>query len=74
MFNAYQNRSNYSFMDPDPFCVKISEMVLKNMSILDNKIDELLACEGDMETETVDTADVIMQLVDYYQNVANTVR
>lgn len=39
------------------------------MTDLDNKMDELLACEGDAE-EQIDTGDVILQLVEYYQNVA----
>jgi prepilin-type processing-associated H-X9-DG protein len=39
LFNAHQNRTNYSFVDPDPFCLGIAERLLKNMTILDNKMD-----------------------------------
>jgi len=46
LFNANQTRGNHSFSDPDIFCVKISEKILKNMTNLDNKMDELLVCEG----------------------------
>ena len=53
LFNAYQNRNNHSFTDPDPFCLKISEMCLKNMTYLDNKMDELLACESESSDENL---------------------
>ena len=44
LFNAQQNRTNYSFVDPDPFCLNIAEKILRNTTVLDNKMDELLAC------------------------------
>lgn len=55
LFNAHQTRTSYSFIDPDQFCIKISEQILKNISYLDNKMDELLACEGEVPQETTDT-------------------
>lgn len=39
LFNANQNRTNYSFVDPDPFCLSIAERLLKNVAELDNKMD-----------------------------------
>ena len=44
LFNAHQTRNSYAFMDPDQFCIKVAEQVLRNISHLDNKMDELLAC------------------------------
>ena len=44
LFNSYSNRVNHSFIDPDPFCLKVAENCLKNMTYLDNKMDELLSC------------------------------
>lgn len=55
LFNSHQTRSSYSFIDPDQFCIKISEQILKNISYLDNKMDELLACEADVPQEATDT-------------------
>jgi uncharacterized protein YktA (UPF0223 family) len=74
LFNSYQNKNNYSFTDPDPFCIKVSETVLKNVTFLDNKMDELLACESGPNEEVMETAEVIQQLVEYYENVAITVK
>lgn len=39
LFNSHQTRSSFSFIDPDQFCIRISEQVLKNISYLDNKMD-----------------------------------
>lgn len=39
LFNSYHNKNNYSFVDPDPFCLKVSEIVLRNMNYLDNRMD-----------------------------------
>ena len=74
IFNSYQTRTNYSFVDPDPFCIKIAETVLKNMTFLDNKMDQLLACEVEPNQEGLETAEVIRQLVEYYENVAISVK
>jgi hypothetical protein len=74
LFNSYNNQASFSFVDPDPFCVKVSERLLKNMTLLDNKMDELLALEGPPSQDTVDTGSVIEELMDYYQNVAVTLR
>ena len=38
--------------------------------MLENRVDEILACETDESEETIDTGDVILQLIEYYQNVA----
>ena len=74
IFNAHVNRTNYSFPDPDPFCITIAERLLRNITSLDNKMDELLACHAEPSEETLDTAHVIEQLVEYYHNVAITLR
>ena len=44
------------------------------MTVLDNKMDELLACESGSSEETLETAEVIRQLVEYYENVAIAVK
>jgi hypothetical protein len=44
------------------------------MTTLDNKMDELLACEGVNMEEVVDTGAIIEQLVEYYNNVAVTLK
>ena len=49
-------------------------MCLKNMTVLDNKMDELLACESGPSEETLETTEVIRQLVEYYENVAIAVK
>lgn len=59
LFNAHQNRTSFSFIDPDPFCINISQRLLKNITNLDNKMDELLACEGEVSQEIIDTGLVI---------------
>lgn len=74
LFNSHQTRSSYSFIDPDQFCIRISEQVLKNISYLDNKMDELLACEGEVQQEVADTGDIIERLVEYYENVVISLR
>lgn len=74
LFNAHQNRTNYSFVDPDPFCLTIAERLLRNMGELNNKMDEFLACESEPSEEAIETGDVIVQLVEYYQNVAVTLK
>jgi hypothetical protein len=74
LFNAHQTRSSFSFIDPDQFCIRISEQVLKNISYLDNKMDELLACEGEVAQEVTDTGDIIERLVEYYENVVISLR
>jgi hypothetical protein len=39
LFNSHQTRSNLSFLDPDQFCIKIAEDILRSMTYLDNKMD-----------------------------------
>lgn len=74
LFNSHQTRNSYSFIDPDQFCIKISEQILKNISYLDNKMDELLACEGEVSQEATDTGEIIERLVEYYENVVISLR
>ena len=73
LFNSYQNKNNYSFVDPDPFCLKVAEMTLRNMNYLNNRMDELVACET-QTSQNLDTAEVIQELVEYFENVAITVK
>lgn len=63
-------KTSYNFIDPDNFCVKISERILKNIIVLDNKMDELLACESKPSSETINISETIEQLIEYYENVA----
>jgi len=70
LFNAHQTKQYVNFVDPNPFCISLSEKLLKNISLLENRVDEILACETDDSDETIDTGDVILQLIEYYQNVA----
>lgn len=70
LFNAHQTKNYVNFVDPNPFCISLSEKLLKNISMLENRVDEILACETDESEETIDTGDVILQLIEYYQNVA----
>lgn len=74
LFNAQQNKTNFNFVDPSPFCVSVTEKLFRNMTLLDNRMDQILACQGEMADENVDTGDVIMQLVEYYQNVAIAIK
>jgi hypothetical protein len=74
LFNSHQTRSSYSFIDPDQFCIKISEQILKNIAYLDNKMDELLACEGEVPQDVTDTGEIIERLVEYYENVVISLR
>jgi sugar-specific transcriptional regulator TrmB len=67
-------KTSYNFIDPDNFCVKISERILKNIIVLDNKMDELLACESKPSSETINISETIEQLIEYYENVALTLK
>ena len=72
---AFQKDKNpsFNFVDPNEFCLKISKKLLNNMTKLDVKMDELLACEEETQ-DTIDTSEVIEQLIEYYQNVAITMK
>lgn len=45
LYNAYQSKKPYTFLDPDQFCIDISQEILKKLNILNNKIDDILACQ-----------------------------
>ena len=46
MFNAQQNKFCQSFVDPNRFCVRVTEKLFKNMISLNNLMDDILVCHS----------------------------
>lgn len=64
LINAYEEKKYYNFSDPDQFSLEIAQEVLKRVNVLNNKIDDIIACQdGEESDETYDTIAVLEQLL-----------
>lgn len=45
LYNAYQSKKPYTFLDPDQFCLDISKEILRKLTFLNSKIDDIIACQ-----------------------------
>lgn len=70
LYNAYKTKKKISVKDPNEFDLKVSYDVLNKLEILNQRVDDMIACESQTEEDVENTITVFEQLIQYYQNVS----
>lgn len=75
LYNAHTRGVHQTFDSPDEFSATIARKVLEKMVELNNKVDEIISCQQQNDSEGLseqeaNTLVVLEQLLHYYENVS----
>jgi hypothetical protein len=75
LYNAHSTGAHQTFDSPDEFSATIAKQVLQKMIELNNKVDEIISCHQQSDSDELSEQDantlmVMEELLAYYENVS----
>ena len=74
LYNAFKHKSKTHVKVPNEFDIKVSYDILNKLEVINQRVDDMIACDERDSEEIDNTISVFEELIEYYQNVSCSFR